>query len=198
MPSGSIDRRVTRTRSLLQQALLKLTAEKAYTAVTVEDICREADVGRSTFYTHYPDKGALRKATIDEHMTTLRARGDEGRARRRTVGLSFSGPVFEHAQATRELHCALMGGKNREMPEEIRDWISGQVRRELADIEGGEVGEARLEIATRFILGAFVEVIHWWLDDDRKLSPAEVDEIFQRFALDGVNALLADPVDARP
>ena len=68
MPVGSIDRRVARTRSLLQQALFSLTAEKGYTAITVEDICREADVGRSTFYTHYPDKESSRKATIDDHM----------------------------------------------------------------------------------------------------------------------------------
>lgn len=72
MPAGPIDRRVARTRSRLQQALFRLTAEKGYTAITVEDICREADVGRSTFYTHYPDKDYLRKATIDEHMKGCR------------------------------------------------------------------------------------------------------------------------------
>lgn len=40
MSTGSVDRRVARIRRLLQQALFKLTAEKGYTAVTVEDICR--------------------------------------------------------------------------------------------------------------------------------------------------------------
>ena len=58
MAAGSIDRRVARTRRLLQQALFRLTAEKGYGTVTVEDICREADVGRSTFYTHYTARTA--------------------------------------------------------------------------------------------------------------------------------------------
>ena len=128
MPAGEIDRRVARTRSLLQQALFKLTVEKGYTAVTVEDICREADVGRSTFYTHYPDKDGLRKATIDEHMKTLQARGAERHLQRNAKRFSFSGPVFEHAHATREMHRALTGGKKRDVPDEIRNWISGQVR----------------------------------------------------------------------
>jgi AcrR family transcriptional regulator len=192
MPTGSIDRRVARTRSLLQQALFKLTAAKGYTAVTVEDICREADVGRSTFYTHYSDKDCLRKATIDEHMKSLRADSVERHSQRKTKGFSFSGPVFEHAHSTREMHCAPMGGKKREMPEEIRGWISGQVRRELTNLRGDE-GGARLEIATRFIVGAFFEVTHWWLDEDTNLSPAEVDQMFQQLAFDGLNAMPTDP-----
>lgn len=193
MPTGSIDRRVARTRSLLQQALFKLIAEKGYTAVTVEDICREADVGRSTFYTHYPDKDCLRKATIDEHMKTLQAHGAERFSQGNAKGFSFSGPVFEHAHATRDMHRALMGGKRREMPEEIRDWISGQVRRELANIQASDQGRARREIATRFIVGAFFEVTHWWLEKDTKLSPAEIDRIFLQLAFNGVNAVLAEP-----
>ncbi|MER8882822.1 TetR/AcrR family transcriptional regulator [Mesorhizobium sp. M0074] len=192
MPAGPIDRRVARTRSRLQQALFRLTAEKGYTAITVEDICREADVGRSTFYTHYPDKDRLRKATIDEHMKGLQARGAERHSQRNAKGFSFSGPVFEHALATREMHRALMGGKKREMPEEIRGWISRQVRHELANIQGDE-GGVRLEIATRFIVGAFFEVMHWWLEKDTKLSPAEIDQIFLQLAFNGVNAVIAEP-----
>ena len=77
MAAGSIDRRVARTRRLLQEALFELTAEKGYAAITVEDICRRADVGRSTFYTHYPDKGSLRKAVIEEHLNTVRVEGHD-------------------------------------------------------------------------------------------------------------------------
>lgn len=193
MPSGSIDRRVTRTRNLLQQALFKLTAEKGYTAVSVENICNEANVGRSTFYTHYPDKDCLRKATIDEHMKTLHARGVERHSQRNTKGFSFCGLVFEHAHAAREMHGALMGGKRREIPEEIREWISDQVRRELASTRASDKGGARLEIATHFIAGAFFEVMHWWLEEDTKLSLAEIEQIFQQLAFKGVNAVNADP-----
>jgi AcrR family transcriptional regulator len=187
MPTGSIDRRVARTRGLLRQALFKLTAEKGYGAITVEDICREADVGRSTFYTHYPDKDSLRKATISEHLGAMRVRGDERHPAQNAERFFFSGPAFEHADATREMHRALLGGKKREMPEEIRDWISGQVRCEVADIANGDVDQVRLEIAARFVTGAFFEVMHWWLDEDTGFSPAEVDRAFQKLAFDGVN-----------
>jgi AcrR family transcriptional regulator len=192
MPAGSIDRRVARTRNLLQQALFRLTAKKGYAAITVEDICHEADVGRSTFYTHYPDKDSLRKATIAEHTKALQARTAERRLDRHADGFSFSGPVFEHAHMARETHTALMGGKKREMPDEIREWISGQVRRELIGMPAGPRGGMKLEIATRFIVGAFFEVMHWWLEVESKLSAAEIDHMFVRLASQGVAALNAD------
>ncbi|BCH22913.1 TetR family transcriptional regulator [Mesorhizobium sp. L-8-10] len=196
MTAGSIDRRVARTRSRLQQALLKLAAEKGYGAVTVEDICREADVGRSTFYTHYPDKECLRRATIDEHMTSLQARGATRDSMQNTEGFSFSGPAFAHAHATREMHRGLMGGTKREIPKEIRDWISAQIRRELVGIADGGKDGVRLEIATRFVTGAFFEVMHWWLDGDTRFPPQEVDRVFQNLAFDGVRTALAPPDDA--
>ncbi|MEM6707029.1 MAG: TetR/AcrR family transcriptional regulator, partial [Acidobacteriota bacterium] len=53
------DRRVTRTKRLLRQALMELVREKDYARITVQDILDRADVGRSTFYTHYRDKDDL-------------------------------------------------------------------------------------------------------------------------------------------
>ena len=53
------DRRVRRTRRALHDALLTLMTEKSYDAVTVQDIIDRADVGRSTFYSHFTDKRYL-------------------------------------------------------------------------------------------------------------------------------------------
>lgn len=53
------DRRVRRTRRALHDALLTLMTEKSFDAVTVQDIIDRADVGRSTFYSHFTDKRDL-------------------------------------------------------------------------------------------------------------------------------------------
>jgi len=57
--AGSIDRRAARTRRALHDALMTLILRKGFDALTVQDIAREADVGRSTFYAHYPSKEEL-------------------------------------------------------------------------------------------------------------------------------------------
>ena len=48
------DLRVRRTRKLLQKALIELTVEKGFAAVTILDISERAMVNRSTVYRHYP------------------------------------------------------------------------------------------------------------------------------------------------
>ena len=53
------DRRVRKTRKALRDALVELTLEKGYAAVTVGDIADRADVGRTTFYAHFTDKEDL-------------------------------------------------------------------------------------------------------------------------------------------
>ncbi len=59
MKKKAVDRRVQRTRQLLQDALVSLIQEKGYEAVTVQDILDQANVGRSTFYAHFRDKEEL-------------------------------------------------------------------------------------------------------------------------------------------
>ena len=192
MATGSIDRRVARTRRLLQDALFELTAENGYAAVTVEDICGRADVGRSTFYTHYPDKASLRKAAIEEHLDAMRDVGDPRNPKPSAGGFAFSGPAFAHADATRTMHRAMMGGKQHEIPEEVRDWIGRQVRSELTCMAGKDA--INLDVAARFVVGAFLEVMHWWLDEGTPLSPADVDHLFQSLAFKGLNAVLVAPL----
>lgn len=54
-----MDRRVLRSRALLQEALLDLARDKRLDEITVADITNRAGVNRSTFYQHYADKDTL-------------------------------------------------------------------------------------------------------------------------------------------
>ena len=53
---GVADVRVKRTDKLLLEALIELTGQKGFAAVTVSDLTRYAGINRATFYRHYEDK----------------------------------------------------------------------------------------------------------------------------------------------
>src|SRR4029434_1901237 len=61
------DLRVRRTRKLLQQALIELTIEKGFAAVTVQDIADRAMVNRATFYRHDLAKDDL----LDQYLNDV-------------------------------------------------------------------------------------------------------------------------------
>src|SRR5512132_4155874 len=53
------DRRADRTRHSLSEALVGLIKEKRFDDITVQNVIERADVGRSTFYSHFRDKEDL-------------------------------------------------------------------------------------------------------------------------------------------
>ena len=53
------DRRIERTKRLLHGALGSLIHQKSYDDIVVKEILARANVGRSTFYTHFRDKDEL-------------------------------------------------------------------------------------------------------------------------------------------
>ena len=62
---STLDRRVVRTRKLLQDALFELILRNGYESIRVQDITDEANLGRATFYVHYKDKEDLLLASIE-------------------------------------------------------------------------------------------------------------------------------------
>jgi AcrR family transcriptional regulator len=58
-PPSRRERKKERTRQEVYAAAMKLFAERSYHQVTVEEICEEADVARTTFFAHFPSKSAL-------------------------------------------------------------------------------------------------------------------------------------------
>src|SRR5882672_7903425 len=53
------DRRSARTQRSLSEALVDLIKEKRFDEITVQEVIDRADVGRSTFYSHFRDKEDL-------------------------------------------------------------------------------------------------------------------------------------------
>ena len=114
MIKKGIDRRVARTRAALQQAHVSLILKRGYEAVTVEDICEAANVGRSTFYAHFTGKDDLRRSGFEHLRKQLTDREREALSAPRDVkdqSFGFSLTMFEHARDHIDLYRALIGGR---------------------------------------------------------------------------------------
>jgi AcrR family transcriptional regulator len=65
-------RKRLRTRRELQRAAIRLVQEKGYDNTSVEDICAEAEVSRSTFFRYFGTKAAVFEADLIEEMAADR------------------------------------------------------------------------------------------------------------------------------
>jgi len=55
----TVSRKVRYTKRILQESLIELMQKKSLLNISVKEICEIADVGRTTFYTHYKDQYEL-------------------------------------------------------------------------------------------------------------------------------------------
>lgn len=59
------DRRISRTRTSISDAFVRLMFSRRYDAIRTADVIVEAGVGRSTFYEHFRNKDEVLVAVID-------------------------------------------------------------------------------------------------------------------------------------
>lgn len=60
------DPRVRHTKERVRKALFQLLREKNFSQITVTEICRLAEINRTTFYKHYLDMNDLLEKTEDD------------------------------------------------------------------------------------------------------------------------------------
>jgi AcrR family transcriptional regulator len=163
------DRRVQKTRKLLLDALVALILEKGYDEVSIQDIIDRANVGRSTFYSHYENKEQL-MLFGHEHLRTLSLR-DAGRA------LDFL-PFYRHLAEMHELVRKLLSAEKSErvLTRSLEDILQGSICRlyapRLAPEEEGALFMLRSEAAA----AGLVRLMTSWVHKGMPCSPERMAE----------------------
>jgi AcrR family transcriptional regulator len=182
------DRRAQRTRQTLSHALVALIQEKRYDAITVQNICDRANVGRSTFYAHYQDKDDLLASNFSEMMKNL-AQPFIERDGRLIFPLT---PLFEHTQSHQDLYKALLwgGGIGVLMHAGQKQWSEQITRYMEAVLHDGRQPTVPISVLAAYMAGSLYTLLFYWLDHKLPYSPERMDEIFQQLVMPGVNAAL--------
>lgn len=198
------DRRVQRSRRLLQEALVALILERGYGAVTVQALLDRADVGRATFYAHFADKGALLLSIFDELRDSLRrelAGITPETVARFGEGVGLLQPLFAHAAQHRRLYRALLGSREGvALLQALREMLATPLREHLqsAVAQHGRppaVPVVDVELVVAAFVSAVLGVLVWWLEADLPYTPAEMDRTVERLMSLGLGATLG--LDAR-
>ena len=190
MRAKTPDRRVQRTRRLLHKALMSRVLEKKYESITVQEILDHADVGRSTFYTHFQDKDELLVSGFENVKNLLKSAQAAavilpGNSYEKIIGFSLA--MFEHAYEYRAVNHALLGS-SAEMV------VRRQIHSALAGVIGPEVrvalqgrkhrnGPVSAELLTDFLVSTYVSVLSWWLSAKNPIPPKDINEAYRQLVL---------------
>lgn len=62
------DKRITKTKRSLKAALISMLGREDFEHISITELCREAEISRITFYSHYNDKYALLDEIFDDML----------------------------------------------------------------------------------------------------------------------------------
>ena len=180
--SEKSDRRSQRTRHVLGEALVALIKEKDYNTITVSDIIQRANVGRSTFYAHYHDKDDLFFGEMDRVVEVLSHRIPE----QEDMPFFPSLGLFRHVGEEYELYKALVWTPGidlliKHMQKSLSQRVEGGLQ------QSGRQFEIPTPILANFIVGSFLTLLKWWLENKMVYSPEQMDEIFRKLTMTDVN-----------
>jgi AcrR family transcriptional regulator len=190
------DRRVRRTRESLHKALISLALEKHYDSITVQEVLDRADVGRSTFYTHFQSLDELLISGTQELRKTLSDALENQRksTKRHENVIAFSGAMFDHAYGYRNVYFALLNTGawpivRQQLQEVLEDLIRRECKAEIAKLKTAN-SDVPVDLFVHYLTSAFFAVLIWWMDRRSRLTPSQIDEVFRCLVLPTLHAVL--------
>lgn len=65
-----VDKRIKKTKKNLKATLISMMSDMPFEEISITELCKQADISRITFYTHYSDKYALIDDIFQDMMHT--------------------------------------------------------------------------------------------------------------------------------
>ena len=180
------DRRVQRTRELLQKSLIELIDEQGYDGITIQDIADRANVARTTFYVHYNSKDDLFMSCHEAIVSEFQ-----------------SGPFYLHPFSKEELfshevphgmssaYKHLLDARGRLQPifqgkdgsliaRLIRDRSAQEIEANLCTAFTESDCAVPLEVLATYLAGAQIALVQWWLEKRQPYTSEILAQTFQR------------------
>ena len=175
-----MDARVRRTRDALGDALVELMQEKPFDSITVQDVLDRADVGRSTFYSHFSDKDDLLMSDAEDFFESL------------AMALSVHGDKSERVFPVKEFFLHIIeasrfvtalkdSGKIHENFELAQGHFARGIERRLSEVpRAAHIPTNERPVIAFAHAGALLSLLRWWIDRGMKEPAEDMDKLFHK------------------
>jgi AcrR family transcriptional regulator len=188
------DRRIQRTRQLLLNSLIELITEKGYESITVQNIIDRANVGRSTFYSHFQDKEDL----LLSGSETMRMVFDDFRIQPspKNPNWDFSLALFQHVGEQRRFFKALLGKQaGNVILNRFQKTLTALLKEHFQKNFPKKKPPIPLDICVQFFVSTFTGLLIWWLDNDLDYAAEQMNEYYRKLTEPTIQWLVNQSAD---
>ncbi|QOS79430.1 TetR/AcrR family transcriptional regulator [Paenibacillus sp. JNUCC31] len=169
----TIDLRVRRTLKLLSMALIHCLKESTFTSITVNQICEQAMVHRTTFYKHFTDKFSLLSFTLAQLMKGYLQMSAEERLKKplQSLFIMSDGSLIEKI---------LLNQKDDKMFYNFSSkYLKDLIKEDFLELKKrGKNYTIPIELLAEFHSGVISSLILWWSHQDGEVSLKQLDKYY--------------------
>lgn len=158
----------------LKNALAEVLVDKPMGEVTVQDVVRKAEVGRSTFYRHFLDLDDFYRWLQQDMLDTIIAQFDMKNER-----VEFAN-FYQYAQEHRILLQSFL--KNRQWPE-FTEQLYAVVLSNYLKVLQKQPHAVPVRVRAEFLIGGQINLFQWWLGEKNPPTPAEMAEYHKKLTV---------------
>ncbi|MDO4815813.1 MAG: TetR/AcrR family transcriptional regulator [Bacillota bacterium] len=180
MKDKKIDRRVRYTKKAIRESFLELLENKPLEKISVTEICKNADINRGTFYSHYSDPFEL-KHSLEQELVDAFIEGAKSVPSGRLTSLNALTILKENKDL-----CRLFCGPNGDMEAFIKIIMDHSESYFNGVMQGGDnIPEAHRKCLHVMLVSAVSALIKFWYENDMKDDPALVADCLDNFCIGG-------------
>lgn len=184
--------RASSTRKKVELALRHLVSKHPYDDITVQAICRQARVSRSTFYAHFRSKDAVKRAGV-RRLIEGRDTHCDGKSpllEQSASAFVWSDRVFEHARENVEHVRSMRGGHGADVGlRSVEAFMVRCLRQELRSHFNRE--DEDFDSAVLYAAAGCTAVLRRWLERGAPGSPRRMARIVRGFVERGCTTVAA-------
>lgn len=178
-----MDRRQQKTRDAIFDAFGMLLTEKSFSKITVQEIIDAANVGRTTFYAHFPTKDDLLRdmcAEIFDHVFSDAPRAENTHdfsvnGRDTTTAVTH---VLYHLRDSRKNILGILSSESGDL---LLTFFRQYLNKSLAMrmLDGVRPADSvPMDFLVNHISGSFISMVQWWVENGLRETPEEMARYF--------------------
>lgn len=176
-----MDRRISKTQKALADSTIKLMAKFAWRDITISMLCEEANISRSTFYSHFATKGELLEQLFGWAEIELTSEQFENRGLDDNGKFQFLPGLVKKLRKQRKIF-------QRQQNNESGIAIASRTRLMIANMMKIEAERSKLanlfdDRSVTFLSGGLSAVIRKWADENHTEADEELIWVLDRYVL---------------
>lgn len=189
-PLAAEDRRITRSKRALRDALVELIEERGLTNFSASDLCARADLNRGTLYNNFGDMEGLLAALEDDIMDDLEnlqscmqrlSLKDVLRYRVNKKPMPFLVNLFDYLREQGDFLHAIMGPKgDPSFGPRVRDAVCTEIIQTILHERYRNDPSPFVQYYVAFYASAYLGVITHWIETGMKESSQEMALVAMR------------------